>query len=418
MLPGERKSVEPMASRVCPPNVRSAHQSMHHLVAEADWSDEAVLTAVASQVLPTLLKEDKRCWWIIDDTAHVKKGRHSVGVARQYCGRLGKTENCQAAVSLSLANVHGSLPLAYRLYLPKEWVEDERRCRQAGVPPEIGFRTKGEIARVQIEAALERGMPRGVVLADAAYGDEAGFRDWLAEQSLPYVLGVRAGTSVWWGKHQPLPGPASGRARPRTRVKRDAGHQPIAVLELAQALPGKRWRKVTWRRGASGPLSSRFARVRVRAAHGDRARAGEWLLIEWPVGEAEPVHYWLSNLPQNVSFNALVADAMGRWMIERDYEELKSELGLSHYEGRNWRGFHHHASLCIAAYGFLMLERLRGKKNATRFKAPPLPEGFRPRGSGSPAASRALVDCQRAFPARPRHRSHLAAVPLLWVAKA
>ena len=417
MLPGERKSVEPMAARVCPHNVRSAHQSMHHLVADADWSDEAVLAAVASQVLPALLKEDKRCWWIIDDTSQVKKGRHSVGVARQYCGRLGKTENCQAAVSLSLANVHGSLPLAYRLYLPKAWVEDEPRCRKAGVPQAIEFRTKGEIARAQIEAALARGIPRGVVLADAAYGDEAGFRDWLAAQPLPYVLGVRAGTSVWWGKHQPVPSPASARGRPRTRVKRDAGHQPIAVLKLAQALPGKRWRKVTWRAGSSGALSSRFARVRVRAAHGDRDRAEEWLLIEWPVGEAEPVHYWLSNLPETVSFKALVADAMGRWMIERDYEELKSELGLSHYEGRNWRGFHHHATLCIAAYGFLMLERLRGKKNTARFQAPPLPEGFRPRGSGSPAASRALVDRQRAFPPRPRHRSHAAAVPLLWAAK-
>ena len=173
---------------------------------------------------------------------------------------------------------------------------------------------------------------------------------------------------------------------------------------------------MTWRPG-TGPLASRFARVRVRAAHGDRARAEEWLLIEWPVGAAEPVHYWLSNLPQNVSFKALVANAMGRWMIERDYQELKSELGLSHYEGRNWRGFHHHASLCIAAYGFLMLERFRGKKNSARFQAPPLPEGFRPRGSGSHAASHALVDRHRALSARPRHRAQAAAVPLLRAAK-
>src|SRR3990172_5385694 len=195
MLSGERKSVEPMAARVCPENVRSAHQSMHHLVADAHWDDRAVLAAVARQVVPELLKKDKRRWWILDDTGHAKKGRHSVGVARQYCGRLGKTDNCQVAVSLSVANTAGSLPLDYRLYLPKEWTGDRKRCARAGVPEEIVFRTKGEIARAQIEAALQQGIPRGVVLADAAYGDEAAFRDWLMERRFDYVLGVRAATS-------------------------------------------------------------------------------------------------------------------------------------------------------------------------------------------------------------------------------
>ncbi|MGH9817718.1 MAG: IS701 family transposase [Candidatus Acidiferrales bacterium] len=411
MLPGERKSVEPMAARVCPRNVRSAHQSMHHLVADADWEDRAVLAAVAKQVVPALLKKEPRCWWILDDTAHVKKGTHSVGVARQYCGRLGKTENCQIAVSLSLANTHGSVALDYRLYLPQEWTEERARCRKAGVPPEIEFRSKVQIAREQIEAALAANIPRGIVLGDAWYGNEAEFRDWLRSQQFDYVLAVRANTSVWWGKHQPLP--ATG-DRPLKRMQRDARHQPIGVLDLARAVPAKRWRKVTWRAGTNEPLSSRFARVRVRAANNNRARAEEWLLIEWPAGRAEPVHYWLSTLPQSTSFKALVANAMGRWMIERDYQELKSELGLSHYEGRNWRGFHHHATLCIAAYGFLMLERLRGKKNAARFKQPSLPKDFRPRGSGSDAASQSVVDRQRALSARARHRSRAAAVPVLW----
>ncbi len=413
MLSGERKSVEPMAARVCPDNVRSAHQSMHHLVAAAEWDDSAVLGAVAKQVLAELLKDAGRCWWILDDTGHAKKGTHSAGVARQYCGRLGKTDNCQVAVSLSLATERGSVPLVYQLYLPKEWTEDRRRCRKAGVPEQIKFRTKGEIARAEIQAALNAGNPRGVVLADAAYGDETDFRDWLRERQLDYVLGVRVATSVWWDRHQPAPARPSAGGRPRTRLVRDARHQPLSVREVARALPTKCWRTLAWRAGTTGALSSRFARVRVRAAHGNRARAEEWLLIEWPTHEAAPTHYWLSTLPAPSSFNHLVANAKGRWMIERDYQELKSELGLSHYEGRNWRGFHHHATLCIAAYGFLMLERLRGEKNAARFKQPPVPKSFRPRGTGSHAAPPTLVDCHRPLSPRSRHRSHPATVPML-----
>lgn len=414
MLPGERKSVEPMAARVCPDNVRSAHQSMHHLVADADWEDPAVLAAVAQQVIPKLLKKDAHCWWILDDTGHAKKGTHSVGVARQYCGRLGKTDSCQVAVSLSIANAAGSLPLAYQLYLPKEWTDDPKRCARAGVPTQMSFRTKGEIARMQIEAALSSGMTRGVVLGDAAYGDEAGFRDWLIEQQLDYVLAVRPLTGVWWGKHQPAqPPPAARRGRPRVRIVRDARHQPISVLEVARTLPQKSWRQLSWRAGTNGTLSSRFVRVRVRAAHRDRARTEEWLLIEWPLQEAEPTHYWLSPLPADISFKKLVTHAKGRWMIERDYQELKSELGLSHYEGRSWRGFHHHATLCIAAYGFLMLERLAGKKNSARLQAPAVPEAFRPRGSGADAASRPRLDRHRALPPRARHRSNAPSVPLL-----
>jgi SRSO17 transposase len=414
LLPGERKSVEPMAARLCPEDVRSTHQSMNHLVAAADWDDQAVLGIVAKQLAPALVKKDERCWWILDDTSHVKKGQHSVGVARQYCGRLGKMENCQLAVSLSLANSYGSVPLDYRMYLPEEWTEDRTRCRKAGVPEQIEFRTKGQIAREEIERALTENIPRGIVLADAAYGTESDFRDWLQSQKLDYVLGVRGSTSVWWGRHQPAQAlPRSTRGRPRTRVQRDAKHQPISVLEVARALPPKMWRNITWRRGSCKPLSSRFARVRVRAAHHDRMRDEEWLLIEWPGDEVEPTHHWLSTLPQKISFKQLINNAMGRWMIERDYEELKSELGLSHYEGRNWRGFHHHATLCIAAYGFLMLERLRGKKNSAAFKQPPVPEGFRPRGSRSDAAPQSLVDRQRALPSRPRDRSHVVSVPLL-----
>ena len=416
MLPGQRKSVEPMAARVHPQNVESAHQSMHHLVADAEWSDTALLATVAQEALPALSQEGQApCFWVIDDTSYRKWGKHSVGVARQYCGHLGKTENCQVAVSFTLATAQGSLPLDYRLYLPQEWTRNKKRCAAAGVPKAVGFATKGEIARTQIEQALVAGIPRGPVLMDAAYGDEAHMRDWLNARELAYAVGVRPATTVWSGAHQPAPAPRKrSRGRPRTRVRRTTRHQPISVLDLARALPAADWRTIEWREGTNAPLASRFARVRVCAAQGGRARAEEWLLIEWPRGETEPTHYFLSNLPETVSLEDLVATTKMRWRIERDYLELKQELGLGHYEGRNWRGFHHHASLCIAAYGFLMLERLAGvKKNAARLQAPALPEGFRPRGAGPDAAPRSLVDRHRSSSSGVRHRTTTSAMPML-----
>jgi SRSO17 transposase len=416
MLPGSRKSVEPMAARVHPQDVRSAHQSMHHLVADSDWSDGALLAAVAREVVPVLTASgEEPCYWIIDDTGHRKYGRHSVGVARQYCGQLGKVDNCQVAVSLSLATAEGSLPLSYRLYLPEEWTEDKARCKGAGVPKDIHFATKGQIARTQIEAALAAGIPRGPVLIDAGYGDEAALRDWLTAQELIYAVGIRPATAVWCDGHQPAPAPViPGRGWPRTRLVRDETHAPISVKALAEALPRSSYRTLTWREGTNTPLRSRFARMRVRAAHANRPREEEWLLIEWPKGEAEPTRYFLSTLPADTSFKALVATVKMRWRIERDYRELKQEVGLGHYEGRNWRGFHHHASLCIAAYGFLMLERLSGiKKNAPRLKTPALPEGFLPRGAVPDAAARPVVHRNDALSAGARHRSKSSTMPML-----
>ena len=416
MLPGSRKSVEPMAARVHPQDVRSAHQSMHHLVADSDWSDGALLAAVSSEVVPVLTASGQEsCYWIIDDTGHRKYGRHSVGVARQYCGQLGKVDNCQVAVSLSLATAEGSLPLSYRLYLPEEWAEDKARRKAAGVPKEIAFATKGEMARGQIEAALAAGIPRGPVLIDAGYGDEAALRDWLSAQALVYAVGIRPATAGWWDGYQPAPEPVkTGRGRPRTRLVRDETHIPISVKALAESLPRSSYRTLTWREGTNTQLRSRFARVRVRAAHANHPRQEEWLLIEWPKGEADPTRYFLSTLPAETAFKALVATVKMRWRIERDYRELKQEVGLGHYEGRNWRGFHHHASLCIAAYGFLMLERLSGvKKNTARLKTPALPEGFLPRGSVPDAAARPLVHRNGALSSGPRHRSKSFPMPVL-----
>lgn len=416
MLPGGRKSVEPMAARVQPQAVRSAHQSMHHLVSTSDWSDEAVLATVAEQVLPVLTRGGAEpCYWIIDDTGFPKKGTHSVGVARQYCGQTGKTDNCRVAVSLSLATDANSLPLAWQLYLPAEWTDDRQRCADVGVPASVGFMTKNQIAAAQIRAAVAADVPRGVILGDAAYGDDCGLRDELSAQRLIYALSVRPLTAVWWGKYQPAPPPPSAATgRPRVRVQRDAKHQPISVRALARELPARAFRTIAWRQGAKETLSGRFARVRVVAAHRDRAREPEWLVIEWPRGDTEPLRYWLSTLPEKTTLKALVGTIKGRWRIERDYLELKQELGLGHYEGRNWRGFHHHASLCIAAYGFLILERLRGsKKNGARFKAPAVPEGFRPRGAGADAASSAVLDRDLALPSRPRDRATPVTLSLL-----
>jgi len=415
MLPGERKSVEPMAARVHSEDVCSAHQSMHHLVADSDWSDAALLSAVAREVVPVLTHDaEAPCFWIIDDTGHRKYGRHSVGVARQYCGQLGKVDNCQVAVSLSLATAEGSLPLAHRMFLPREWTEDKARCKRAGVPQEIGHATKGEIAWAQIEAALAANIPRGIVLMDAGYEDAA-LRDRLTAHDLQYAVGIRPQTLLWWGAHQPgLTPPQQRMGRPRVRVVRDKTHQPVSAIDIARALPARSYRTITWREGTKADLTSRFARVRVRAAHGERQRAEEWLLIEWPEGEAQPTKYFLCTLPANISFEVLVDTVKMRWRIERDYLELKQELGLGHYEGRNWRGFHHHASLCIAAYGFLMLERLAGvKKNAARLKAPALPESFRPRGARPDAAAHPVVDRDGALPSGSGHRSRSSAMSVL-----
>ena len=284
------------------------------------------------------------------------------------------------------------------------------------MPKSIGFATKGEIAWAQIEQALAAGIPRGTVLMDAGYGDETAMRERLSAHDLSYAVAIRPATTLWWGEHQPAPAAHQHRrgGRPRTRVRRDAKHQPISVLDLARALPAGSWRTIQWREGTNAALASRFARVRARAAHQDRPREEEWLLIEWPRGETEPTHYFLSNLPETVSLEELVATVKMRWRIERDYLELKQELGLGHYEGRNWRGFHHHASLCIAAYGFLMLERLRGsKKNPTRLQALALPETFRPRGAGPDAATHSVVDRHRALSPGSRHRATAPAMPML-----
>jgi SRSO17 transposase len=383
MLPGERKSVEPMAARTAPARTAAQHQSLLHFVANAAWSDEDVLAKVRERVLPAIEKSGPIEAWIIDDTSFPKQGKHSVGVHHQYCGQLGKQANCQVAVSLSIANHTASLPVAYRLYLPEAWTKDRARRKKAGVPKEIKFRTKPQIALEQIRRACESGLPRGVALMDSAYGRDSRLRAGMTELGVPYVVGILPNILMW------RPGTSPRRMdKPLNNTGRRDEPDLISAKKVALGLPKQAWRTVTWREGSADQLSSRFARVRVRIGYNKlipEKLSPEWLLIEWPEGEAEPTKYWLSTLPENVSFQQLIDLAKQRWRIERDYQELKQEVGLGHYEGRGWRGFHHHATLCIAAYGFLIAEQATippsGPRAAAPLQVPPLPDSYRPRGS-------------------------------------
>jgi SRSO17 transposase len=311
LLPGQRKSVEPMAARLAPKDVGRMHQSLHHLVAGAPWNDEEVLAEVRRQVLPAMQKHGPVVAWIVDDTGLPKQGKHSVGVARQYCGQLGKQANCQAAVSLSVSTWNSSLPIAWRLYLPEAWCQDSERRQQAGVPEEVAFQTKPEIALGQIRQAVEQNVPVGVVLADAAYGNGTQFRATVTEYGLPYMVGIESSTTVWEPGQQPLPAAPrkAGRGAPPKRLRRNADHQPVSVKQLALALPSSAWKNIAWRQGSRESLRSRFAAVRVRPAHRDEKRTEphpeEWLVIEWPKKEPEPTKYWLSTLPATTSVRAL-----------------------------------------------------------------------------------------------------------------
>jgi SRSO17 transposase len=390
LLPGERKSVEPMAARLAPDNVRRMHQSLHHLVADAPWNDEAMLEQVRGYVLSAMKARGPVQAWIVDDTGFPKKGTHSVGVARQYCGQLGKQDNCRVAVSLSVSTHTASLPIAFRLYLPEVWATDAARRKECGIPEQIRFRTKPQIALQQICQAVQDEVTKAPVLADAGYGIDSQFREGITQLGLPYVVGVQSSTSVWAPGKGPLPAkPWSGQGRPPRLLQRNKDHQPLSARELALSLGADAWKTITWRAGTKQPLRSRFAVLRVRPAHRDHERSEpypeEWLLMEWPKEENEPTKYWLSTLPASTTLRELVRMAKHRWIIERDYEELKQELGLGHYEGRGWRGFHHHATLCIAAYGFLIAERSRFPPSAragnVELRTPALPSDFRPRGA-------------------------------------
>ena len=315
-------------------------------------------------------------------------------MARQYCGQLGKQDNCRVAVSLSAADDHASLPLACRLYLPREWADDPDRRAGAGVPDHVAFQTKPQIALARPGAARAGGIDADCVSGDAEYGNDTDVRDGITALGLPYAAGIPSTTTVWPPGVEPLPlKPWSGRGRPTSALRRDAEHQPVSARQPALDLPQKAWRRVTWREGTNAKLASRFAAMRVRPAPRDYERSTprpeEWCLIEWPLDQAEPTKYFLSTLPATISRRALVNATKLRWRIKRDYQDLKQEPGPGHDEGRDWRGFHHHATPCIAARGFLLCERgafpPSGQRGSVLFEEPAVPAGYRPRGSPDPA---------------------------------
>jgi SRSO17 transposase len=413
LLPGERKSVEPMAALVSPARTAPKHQSLLHFVAIAPWSDEAVLTKVRQMVLPTIETLGAIEASIIDDTGFPKKGKHSVGVARQYCGQLGKQDNCQAVVSLSVANHHASLPIAHRLYLPETWANDPERRKKAKVPADIVFKTKHRIALDQLRTARDAGVPLGTVLADSGYGYDSQFRDGVTELGLRYVVGIQSNVLMWKANAcLPVQGP-DGQKPSRTQVRA----QQLSAKEIALGQPTEAWQNVTWREDGEA-FTSRFVRLRVRPVTRIEQPAEEWLMIEWPEDEAEPTKYWLSTLSADIGFEALVDHAKLRWRIERDYQELKQEVGLGHYEGRGWRGLHHHITLCIAAYGFLIAERATFPPSGPQHQGGPeaviVPAGRRSEGAAAAArAAHSELHCHTQKATYRRAGRTSTAVPML-----
>ena len=363
LLDGERKSIEPMVSRMEGADV----QALRQFVGQSPWAVEEVEARLAHKIVDLLSAAEV---WIIDETAFPKAGQHSVGGGRQYCGTLGKIANCQVAVSLHGSSAEASCPLLWRLYLPKEWFEDTDRAEEVKLPPGTVYRSKTELALQAINQALTWGLPPLPVLADSLYGNDFSFRQALRERHLQYAVQVEPSTVVWT-EDPNLPVPAPGKkktGRPRKDPPREARARPESLEKVVQRLPASAWHWVTWRQGSRGPQRSRFARLPVWAAHGWREQAHpprvmEWLLVEWPEAEKQPTKYWLAQLgAQPLGLRRWVRIAKARWRVEQDYRELKEELGLDHYEGRQWLGWHHHVFLVTMAYAFLRSEQARLKK--------------------------------------------------------
>lgn len=360
LLDGERKSVQPMAARLaCDATEADAmRQRLQDCVSLSPWSDEEMLRRLAMKLDREMPGIEA---FVIDDTGFAKKGDYSVGVARQYSGTLGRTGNCQVAVSLHLAGAKGSGCVAMRLYLSeKEWASDKKRRAAAGVPEEVPFRTKWEIALEQLDAALAAGVRRHLVLADAGYGDATDFRTGIEQRGLHYVVGVSGVPTIWRPGVTPAVPCASKVGRPSTRPT--AEEAPICLSDFASELSARKFQAVSWRHGSKGRQRGRFYATRVYSAERRTKKARPelkpiWIVIENTGEEKRPFKFYFSDLPSSTSLKRLVTLIKLRWRVERDYQELKGEIGLDHFEGRSWRGFHHHATLCAVAHGFLALRR-------------------------------------------------------------
>ena len=347
---GERKSVEPIAARACadPTKADAAHQSLLHFVANARWSDQAVRRVAATHAINAMSEHGEVETWIVDDTGMLKQGKDSVGVHRQYTGSAGKITNCQIAVTLSVATAESHVPIDVELYMPEGWTNDLKRRRAARVPDSLQFKTKPQLALDMLRRAVAAKVPEGVVLADAAYGSSVDFREGIRDLRLHYAVGVDPKTNVWL-----------------LDATDQRSEEAASVLDIATALDELgEFRRCTWRKGTNADLSARFAARRVVPAYADGSRPADerdelWLLIEWRDGEAEPANYFLSSLPKRWTKKQLIRTVMQRWRTERIYEDLKGELGFDHYEGRSFPGWHHHVSVVLCCYAFVVAERAR-----------------------------------------------------------
>lgn len=355
---GGRKSLQPTLFRL--EQTPARYESMQQFLADSPWDPWLVMRACAERVAPRI----GVLAWVVDDTGIVKDGKHSPGVKRQYSGTLGKVGNCQVSVSVHAVGERGTLPLGFSLYLPEEWCDDRERRRRAKIPASVVFETKPQLAAGLCERAAGWALPAAPVLGDCAYGDDSAFRGRLHASGLEYVLGVSAKGSVYGPETSFVVGERSGRGRPPTVARPD--RKPESVSALAQRLSPRAWKMLPCRTTPAGEqVESRFAFVRVVATHPVRndhqPPREEWLIIEWPKDAEEPCDYWLSNLAQDADPQRLARLARLRWTIELDYRQLKGELGLDHYEGRSYLGFHHHTALVTCAHAFLTLERLDPK---------------------------------------------------------
>lgn len=400
---GDRKSVEPIAARACadPAAVRPCQQRLGHFLNDAVWDDHGVRRTAAAYALDAMTTRGPVTGWILDDTGFVKQGTHSVGVQRQYTGSAGKVTNCQIGVSLSVATAHDHVPVNFALYVPATWCDDAARRAEARVPEAVVFQTKWQLGVAMLRQAVADGVPRGTVLADADYGDRPEFRAAVRHLGLDYAVGVRGPTRVW---------------RLDTAQRRRGPATTVAALAASGAL---RFRRMTWRAGTRRALRSRFAFARVVAAYHDprvapAVREVLWLVVEWPEGEATPTKYFLATLPPTTPRRELVRVIKERYRTEQVYAELKGELGFDHFEGRRWPGWHHHVSVALCCYAFLVAERVRrfppsaararharAHARTTRAPRPGLVSHAAPRAR---ARRRALAAALPVLPSRPHAR--------------
>jgi SRSO17 transposase len=346
---GRRKSIEPIAARACgnPDEVDALHQRLQHFLVDSTWSDRDVRKKAATYGIKALTAREPIKQWIIDDTGFLKQGSHSVGVKRQYTGSAGKVTNCQIGVSLSVATATEHLPIDFELYLPKEWTEDIARRKEAQIPDKVIFQTKLDLGLKMVRRAVKDNVPRGMVLVDTVYGNSAKFRRALRKEGLPYGVAVQSTTKVWQLD------------KLQRRCKK-----PLTVGELAnQIAQRKGFRRVTWREGTNDKLSARFAACRVLPIADDGSHRAErevvWLLMEWEDSESKPTKFYFATVAENTSKKELVRQVKQRWRTERVYEDLKGQLGLDHFEGRRYPGWHHHVSVTLCCFAFIIAERAR-----------------------------------------------------------